>query len=86
MRPRPSHKPLPRRRTEIEEVRMVSDLRIMHAKVDELYHVVSSLQRRHNQRDVIKYAEEGLLNEDIERVDHIYLWYLKLKELRQSED
>lgn len=34
---------------EIDEVRLVSDLRIMHAKVDELYLLVQNLKRRHDE-------------------------------------
>ena len=65
---------------EIEEVRLVSDLRIMHAKVHELFQVVVSLRGRHNEDEVVRYAEQKMLNQDIERVDEIYLWYVKLKE------
>jgi hypothetical protein len=68
---------------EIEEVRLVSDLRIMHAKVDELYHVVANLKRRHSQAAIYKYADEEVLMENIARVDELYLWFLKLKEERQ---
>jgi hypothetical protein len=65
---------------EISEVRLVSDLRIMHSKVDELFQVVSNLKRRHNERDIHKYADQPVLNEDIERVDNIYNWFVSLKE------
>lgn len=64
----------------IEEVRLVGDLRIMHAKVDELYQVVMNLQRRHDEDDIHRYADQPVLNEDINRVDEIYLWFLKLKD------
>jgi hypothetical protein len=65
---------------DIEEVRLVGDLRIMHSKVDELYQVVSNLRRRHNEASVQKYADGPVLNEDITRVDEIYMWFVKLKE------
>ena len=64
----------------IEEVRLVGDLRIMHAKVDELYQVVMNLQRRHNEESIHEYADQPVLSEDISRVDEIYLWFVKLKE------
>lgn len=67
----------------IEEVRIVSDLRIMHAKVDELFHLVQELQQRHTESDIHVYADKPLLGQDIERVDDIYLWFVKLKELRE---
>ena len=64
----------------IEETRIVSDLRIMHAKVDELYHLVSALKQHHDEADVVKYADQPILTEDIQKVDEIYLWFVKLKE------
>lgn len=64
----------------MEEVRLVSDLRIMHAKVDELYQVVTNLKRRHDESAVHKYADQDVLNEDISRVDEIYLWFVSMKE------
>jgi len=69
---------------DIEEVRLVSDLRIMHSKVDELYHLVSNLKRRHSGADIHKYADQPVLNEDIARVDEIYLWFVSLKEQREK--
>ena len=64
----------------IDEARIVSDLRIMHAKVDELYHIVTALKKRHDEADVVKYADQPVLTEDIQKVDDIYLWFVKLKE------
>jgi hypothetical protein len=64
----------------MEEVRLVSDLRIMHSKVDELHHVVDNLKRRHSHQDIFQYADPAVLAEDIRRVDEIYLWFVKLKE------
>lgn len=65
---------------DIDEVRLVSDLRIMHAKVDELYQVVQNLKRRHSEDAIYRYADHPLLQEDIDRVDQIYLWFVALKE------
>ncbi len=73
-------KPLPERRLDMEEVRLVSDLRIMHSKVDELYQIVANLKRRHSGEDIRKYADHPVLNEDISRVDDIYLWFVSLKD------
>jgi hypothetical protein len=64
----------------IEELRLVSDLRIMHAKVDELFQLVSNLKRRHNETAIRDYADTPVLDEDIARVDQIYLWFISLKE------
>jgi hypothetical protein len=72
--------PIENRSLEIEEIRLVSDLRIMHSKVDELYQLVNNLQRRHRKDDVHKYADQRVLTEDIDRVDEIYLWFVSLKE------
>jgi hypothetical protein len=72
--------PVEGRALDIEEVRIVSDLRIMHSKVDELHQIVENLKRRHSQADIHKYADQPVLNEDIARVDELYLWFLSLKE------
>jgi hypothetical protein len=72
--------PVPERWLDVDEVRLVSDLRIMHSKVDELYQIVTNLKRRHSGADIHKYADQPVLNEDIARVDEIYLWFVTLKE------
>jgi len=64
----------------IDEVRVVSDLRIMHAKVDEVFHVVESLKERYDEAAIVKYADSPVLTQDIQRVDAIYLWFVRLKE------
>src|SRR5690349_11732768 len=64
----------------IEEVRVVSDLRIMHSKVNELFHAVSTLKRRHSETAIRKYSDKDALEDDIKRVDEIYLWFVALKE------
>jgi len=73
-------RPTENRWLDVEEVRLVSDLRIMHSKVDELYQIVANLKRRHSGEDIRKYADHPVLNEDIARVDEIYLWFLSLKD------
>ena len=64
----------------IEEVRLVSDLRIMHAKVDEVYEIVKALRTRHDEAAIVRYADQPVLTEDIQKIDEIYLWFVKLKE------
>lgn len=76
---------LEKRALGIEEVRLVSDLRVMHSKVDELYHVVSNLKRRHSDEAIHQYADQQVLGEDITRVDEIYLWFLQLKSERSRQ-
>jgi hypothetical protein len=67
----------------VEEVRIVADLRIMHGKVDELYHVVGSMQQRHAEvAEIVRYADARLLTDDIRKVDEIYQWFVTLKEER----
>lgn len=65
---------------DIGEVRLVADLRIMHAKVQELFEVVSVLKRGHEENYIRRYADHAMLEKDIQRVDEIYLWFLRLKE------
>jgi hypothetical protein len=38
------------------------------------------LKKRHDEADVVKYADQPVLTEDIQKVDDIYLWFVKLKE------
>jgi hypothetical protein len=80
-----SEQPLPHRWLDVDEVRLVSDLRIMHSKVDELYQIVVNLKRRHSETDIQKYADQPVLNEDIARMDETYLWFVNLKEQHRSK-
>jgi hypothetical protein len=64
----------------VEEIRLVSDLRIMHSKVNELFQVVQTLKRRHPEIAIKEYSDPAALEEDIKRVDEIYLWFIGLKE------
>ena len=68
------------RSVKIEEVRVIADLRIMHSKVNELFQVVSTLKRRHSETAIRKYSDKDALEEDIKRVDEIYLWFVAVKE------
>jgi hypothetical protein len=80
MHPKRAQQPVSDRWLTIEEVRIVSDLRIMHAKVDELHQLVDALKKRHSEPDIVKYADQPILTEDIGKVDEIYLWFVRLKE------
>jgi hypothetical protein len=73
----PESKPL-----RIDEVRIVSDLRIMHSKVNELFHLVGQLKQRYDEAAICAYSDEDLLSQDIERVDDIYAWFVRLREER----
>lgn len=64
----------------VHEIRLVADLRIMHAKVNELFQVVDTLKRRHPEGAIRQYADNVALEEDIRRVDEIYLWFVAVKE------
>jgi len=65
---------------DIEEMRLIADLRIMHSKVHELFEVVSVLKRGHEENFIRRYADHAMLEKDIQRVDEIYLWFIRLKE------
>ena len=67
---------------DVDEVRLIADLRIMHAKVHELFEVVSVLKRGHEDMAIRRYADHVMLEKDIQRVDEIYLWFVSLKEER----
>lgn len=62
----------------MEEIRLISDLRVMHAKVMELSRSVASLRARYREDDVRKYADAELLAEDIEHAEEIYQFYVSL--------
>ena len=78
------HKNLEDRALNIEEVRLISDLRIMHAKVAELQQIVERLKKRHDEAAILKYSDYEVLTDDIQMVDQIYLWYVKVKEERDG--
>lgn len=69
-----------RQRLDVEEVRLIADLRIMHAKVHELFEIVSVLKRGREENYIRRYADHAMLEKDIQRVDEIYLWFIRLKE------
>jgi hypothetical protein len=76
--------PVHLRALDLDEIRLVSDLRIMHAKVDELYQIVTNLRKRHDESDIVMYADEKVLSENIHKVDEIYLWFVRIKEERDK--
>jgi len=81
MNPKHSARPVQHGRAlDIDEVRLVSDLRIMHAKIDELHGIVNNLKRRHDDGAIVEYSDRSVLDENILRVDEIYLWFVKIKE------
>ena len=67
---------------DVEEVRLIADLRIMHSKVHELFEVVTVLKRGHEENRIRRYADRAMLDKDIQRMDEIYLWFVSLKEER----
>jgi hypothetical protein len=56
----------------------------MHSKVNELYNVMENLKQRHDEADIVKYADYEALGEDIRKVDETYLWFVKVKERRDG--
>jgi hypothetical protein len=80
MNPKRPRQPVEDRWLNIDEVRVVSDVRIMHAKVDEVFHLVESLKERHDEGAIVKYADSRVLTQDIQRIDATYLWFVRLKE------
>ena len=74
------------RQLDTDEVRLIADLRIMHSKVHELFEVVSVLKRGHEESFIRQYADHAMLEKDIQRVDEIYLWFVRLKEVSLKEE
>jgi hypothetical protein len=85
MNPKRTSQDVEKRWLDVEEVRLIADLRIMHTKVDELHQVVRNLKRRHDEAAIHKYSDQYILAEDIDRVDEIYLWFLGLKQDGQTD-
>jgi hypothetical protein len=80
MNPKHSQQKVQDRSLEVEEVRLVSDLRIMHSKVADLHQLVQFLKQHHDEAAIVNYADQPVLTADIQQVDDIYLWFVKLKE------
>jgi hypothetical protein len=78
------NKDLVGRSLDVEEIRLIADLRVMHSKVNELYGIVEYLKKRHAESDIVKYADYEVLAEDIRKSDAIYLWFVGVKESRDS--
>ena len=78
------HKALEGRWLDIEEIRLIADLRIMHSKVDELHSLVQKLKRRYSETDIVKYSDYDQLQMNIRNVDEMYLWFVKIKEERDG--
>ena len=78
-------RPPDQRWLEMEEVRLVSDLRIMHSKVHDLYTIVSHLRQRFSEEEIDRYADQEMLSQEIQQVDEIYLWFVKLKEEQRQK-
>jgi hypothetical protein len=72
--------PIADRWLDVEEVRLIADLRIMHSKVDELFQLVTPLKQHHPEADIRKYADQIALESDIHEVDQIYLWFIGLRD------
>ena len=68
----------------IEQIRLISDLRVMHSKVDELLTIVERIRKRHDTEAVIEFADRAALTDDINAVDKIYMWFVKLDEQRSG--
>ncbi|HUQ49789.1 MAG TPA: hypothetical protein VM056_03660 [Terriglobales bacterium] len=66
----------------IDEVRLISDLRVMHSKVADLFLLVNDLKRRHSEASIQANADSTVLAENINRIDEIYLWLVKVKSER----
>jgi hypothetical protein len=55
---------------------------VFTAKVPQryLFEVVSVIKRRHDEGAIRRCSDHAMLDQDIKRVDDIYLWFVRLKE------
>jgi hypothetical protein len=49
-------------------------------KVYELFEIVSVIKKRHDEGAIRRCSDHTMLDQDIKRVDDIYLWFVRLKE------
>jgi hypothetical protein len=81
---KPTEEPVEERKNELdkelERLRTICDLRIMHGRVDELHNLVKSLQDgRHSAVDICHFSDPKRLKMNIDHIDEIYLWFVNLK-------
>jgi hypothetical protein len=48
--------------------------------VHELFEIVSVIKSGHEENAIRRYSDQVMLEKDIQRVDEIYLWFVRLKE------
>jgi flagellar assembly factor FliW len=63
----------------VDEVRLVADLRIMHARVYEIYNVCNMIRSRHTEKKVVEYADPMVLNDDIQKMQQVSNWFLQVQ-------
>src|SRR5207248_1392345 len=85
MEPKQSKNHVRERPLDIDGVRLVSDLHIMHSKVNELCAIVRDLKKRYSKTQIEHYADQEMLSQEIQQVDEIYLWFVKLKEEQRQK-
>ena len=68
----------------VDQMRLISDLRILHSKVDELLTIMDRIRKRHDPEAVIEFSDRKALTDDIHAVDQIYMWFVKLDEERSG--
>ena len=70
----------------VDQIRLISDLRILHSKVDELLTIMDRIRKRHDLEAVIEFSDRKALTDDIHAVDQIYMWFVKLDEQRAGKN
>ena len=65
----------PKRKAEtalgVDQIRLISDLRILHSKVDELLTIMERIRKRQDTEAVSEFADRAALTDDINAVDKI---------------
>ncbi len=62
-------------------VELQTDLRILHAKVGELFQIVQQVKKHFDLDQVLTTADSRQLAKNIDRMDEVYRWFAGLKNL-----
>ena len=62
-----------------KHVELQADLRILHAKVGELFAITQQLKKRVDPDELLATADSGQLAKNIDCMDEVYRWFTSIK-------
>lgn len=63
----------------LEEIRIIADLRILHAKVFEVFQACNMLRSRHTEKRILQYADQAVVQDDIKKMQLLYQWFMRIQ-------